>query len=387
MFSVIFDLSVSLVFTFLYRLKHLNDHSPFVVSIFWSCSHFSFLYIHLPAEDIWSCTLGCSRVLAVPSPLPVCSEWLLTPHYIFITPIWYWWFETSLHWKVTKGLLHSSWQLLPIYPERGKIPIIGPVAPFQHFLSENCHSSLRVFFIPLLSISSLLEWNFATYLSLLYQQLNTCCPAVPSLLQHSAEEWETVPSPWSPAMKCFSSVPVLARKVLQKPCCVFFTVPFWPARVFCMAGYCHVALKFCIKPRQKPEDHNGVKQVRREGRQKTHGRNAAVTGTSWHSFWRQLCYSVCWTQNQSTAGSGPEFTFPAVPRAHSHKEKNRVCRCAQPPVKALAARLGLCRCPALDQWQLLAASLRGAALLRLTDQAWGQRSGFCPAGEPPKPLL
>lgn len=283
LFSVIFNLSVSLVFTFLYRLKHLNDHRPFVVSIFWSCSHFSFLYIHLPGEDIWSCTLGCSRVLAVPSPLPVCSEWPLTPHYIFITPIWYWWFETSLHWKVTKALLHSSWQLLPIYPERGKIPIIGPVAPFQHFLSENCHSSLRVFSIPLLSISSLLEWNFATYLSLLYQQLNTCCPAVPSLLQHSTEEWETVPSPWSPAMKCFSSVPVLARKVLQKPCCVFFTVPFWPARVFCMAGYCHVALKFCIKPRQKPEDHNGVKQVRREGRQKTHGRNAAVT-------WYQLAF-------------------------------------------------------------------------------------------------
>lgn len=42
-----------------------------------------------------------------------------------------------------------------------------------------------------------------------------------------------------------------------------------------MAGYGHVALKFCIKPRPKPKDHSGVKQARREGRQKTRGQNAA----------------------------------------------------------------------------------------------------------------
>lgn len=42
-----------------------------------------------------------------------------------------------------------------------------------------------------------------------------------------------------------------------------------------MAGYCHIALKFYIKPRQKPKDHSGVKQARREGRQKTCGQNAA----------------------------------------------------------------------------------------------------------------
>lgn len=98
LFSLISGLSVSLVFTFFYRLSRLNDHSPFMVCTFWSCSLSPFLYIHLPGEDIWGCSLGWSRVSAVPSPFPICSEWPLAPHYTFIIPIWYWWFEISLDW-------------------------------------------------------------------------------------------------------------------------------------------------------------------------------------------------------------------------------------------------------------------------------------------------
>lgn len=60
-----------------------------------------------------------------------------------------------------------------------------------------------------------------------------------------------------------------------------------------MAGYFHVALKFCIKPRQKPKGSSGVKQVWREGRQKTHGQNAAEQHGTSLAFLRQLCYSVC----------------------------------------------------------------------------------------------
>lgn len=112
---------------------------------------------------------------------------------------------------------------------------------------------------------------------------------------------------------------------------VFFTVPFWLGRVFCMAGYGHVALKFCIKPRPKPKDHSGVKQMRREGRQKTRGQNAAEWLGSSLAFTFQAVMSQCVLNTKSEHSSrSASIYLPYRPWVHPHKVKNRICVCAQP---------------------------------------------------------
>lgn len=88
----------------------------------------------------------------------------------------------------------------------------------------------------------------------------------------------------------------LGQEGHPKPRCVFFTAPFWPARVFCMAEHCCVALKLCVRPRQKTKDSTGVKLVWREGRQKTHGKDTAERLVpTWHSFLRQLSWRACFS--------------------------------------------------------------------------------------------
>lgn len=144
-------------------------------------------------------------------------------------------------------------------------------------------------------------------------------------------------------MKCLSSIPVLVRKVLQKPCCVFFTVLFWPARVFCMAGYCHVALKFCIKPRQKAKDCNGEEGGEAESPWPECSR-ATRYQPSIH-FQGSCVIGCVETQDQSTAAGRPQFTFHTAPWVHSHKVNNRICRGAKPFVRALAVGLRAVQVP------------------------------------------
>lgn len=141
--------------------------------------------------------------------------------------------------------------------------------------------------------------------------LNTCYPALSSLLQHSTEEWETAPSPQSPAMKCLSSIPVLARKVLQKPCCVFFTISLWPARVFCTARYCHVALKFCIKLDKSLKIAVMLSKQGGKG-----GRKPVARMQTWYHpgiyFWGSYV-TVCVKHKIRAQHSRPQFTFHTVP--------------------------------------------------------------------------
>lgn len=98
----------------------------------------------------------------------------------------------------------------------------------------------------------------------------------------------------------------------------------------------HVALKFCIKLRQKPKDHSGVKQMRREGRQKTRGQNAAEWLGSSLAFTFQAVMSQCVLNTKSEHSSrSASIYLPYRPWVPSQGEEQDLCLCTA-FVRALA---------------------------------------------------
>jgi len=265
--SLIVDFSVSLVFTCLHRLRCLNSHSPARLSVLselctvWAHCPFLFVHVRLPgadAEPLPGLRQGLSSTFGLPCLL--CTAPRSTQHPYGTGEFG--------HPRTAKYL-----GVFSTVPAKHRTPRKrwNPCYQCRLCLSTTLLwkkrlSSLQVFSSPVRILSSLLEWNSATYLAPQHQQLNTRRPALPSLLWHCTEEWGTVPSRALQSARGFnqrstSPIPALARMVVQKPCCVFFTVSFWLARVFCTTEHCRVALLFCIKPGQKAKNISGVKQV------------------------------------------------------------------------------------------------------------------------------
>lgn len=162
--------------------------------IFWARSPFLFVYICLPGADIWSCTLGCGRVSVIPSTFPVWTVPSSTLHL---------WRSLMTHLYSTDDFRHPRiGKYLRVFstvpgnyctPRKRQSPCYWSRLHLSNtLLSENCLSSVKFFSIPVHILSSLREWNFATYLATQHRQLNTRRPPLPSLLRRCVEEWGTV---------------------------------------------------------------------------------------------------------------------------------------------------------------------------------------------------
>lgn len=184
------------------------------------------MYVQLPAADTWSCSLGRSRISAVPSPFPVCSEQPLAPHYAYGGVL--------SHPYGTDDFSHArTGEYLSIFSRvsgdyctarnRQNPSYWSKLQLSNIFLPENCLSSVKVFSTLVRVLSSLLQCNFATYLAPQHRQLST---VILLSLSHSgtgqSREGQFPARYSSPPTEPSSEAPPLdsclpARKVIQKP--------------------------------------------------------------------------------------------------------------------------------------------------------------------------